>query len=128
MYFGTRWSFPVRPLSSSRSIVQINVSLSFQPHSINVIQKTCQRGGRDSACLMATACFTTVSRSPGPHSNSFGTTLHITSSLIAFDEGRTHVLILIRTGLFQLSLFVLRHRRVVINRSVLRPVGVGHVG
>ncbi|KAM8869465.1 integrin alpha-10 isoform 2-T2 [Spinachia spinachia] len=58
-------------LLSSRSIVQINVSLSFEPHSINVIQKTCQRGGRDSACLMATACFTTISRSPGPHSNSF---------------------------------------------------------
>uniref|UniRef100_A0A674PIQ5 Integrin subunit alpha 10 n=1 Tax=Takifugu rubripes TaxID=31033 RepID=A0A674PIQ5_TAKRU len=56
-------------LLSSRSIVQINVSLSFQPHSINVIQKTCQRGGRESACLNATACFTTVSRSPGPHSN-----------------------------------------------------------
>uniref|UniRef100_A0A671WJP7 Integrin subunit alpha 10 n=1 Tax=Sparus aurata TaxID=8175 RepID=A0A671WJP7_SPAAU len=56
---------------SSRSIVQINVSLSFQPHSINVIQKTCQRGSRESACLNATACFTTVSRSPGPHSNSF---------------------------------------------------------
>uniref|UniRef100_A0A674NTB8 Integrin subunit alpha 10 n=1 Tax=Takifugu rubripes TaxID=31033 RepID=A0A674NTB8_TAKRU len=46
-------------LLSSRSIVQINVSLSFQPHSINVIQKTCQRGGRESACLNATACFTT---------------------------------------------------------------------
>ncbi|KAM3872676.1 integrin alpha-10 [Diretmus argenteus] len=58
-------------LLSSRSIVQINVSLSFQPHSINVIQKTCQRGGRDSACLNATACFTAVSRSPGSHSNSF---------------------------------------------------------
>uniref|UniRef100_A0A671WLU1 Integrin subunit alpha 10 n=1 Tax=Sparus aurata TaxID=8175 RepID=A0A671WLU1_SPAAU len=62
---------------SSRSIVQINVSLSFQPHSINVIQKTCQRGSRESACLNATACFTTVSRSPGPHSNSFGMTLYI---------------------------------------------------
>ncbi|XP_030605712.1 integrin alpha-10 isoform X2 [Archocentrus centrarchus] len=58
-------------LLSSRSIVQINVSLSFQPHSINVIQKTCQRGGRESACLNATACFTAVSRSPGPQSNSF---------------------------------------------------------
>ncbi|XP_029307903.1 integrin alpha-10 [Cottoperca gobio] len=56
---------------SSRSIVQINVSLSFEPHSINVIQKTCQRGSRESACLNATACFTTVSRSPGTHSNSF---------------------------------------------------------
>lgn len=61
---------------SSRSIVQINVSLSFQPHSINVIQKTCQRAGRESACLNATACFTTVSRSPGPHSSSFGITLY----------------------------------------------------
>uniref|UniRef100_A0A8C6TLZ7 Integrin, alpha 10 n=1 Tax=Neogobius melanostomus TaxID=47308 RepID=A0A8C6TLZ7_9GOBI len=39
------------------------------PHSINVIQKTCQRGGRDSACLDATACFTAVSRSPGSQSN-----------------------------------------------------------
>ncbi|KAM4736482.1 integrin alpha-10 [Anableps anableps] len=58
-------------LLSSRSIVQINVSLSFQPHSINVIQKTCQRGGRESACLNATACFTAVSRSPGSHSNVF---------------------------------------------------------
>uniref|UniRef100_A0A7N6F7T7 VWFA domain-containing protein n=1 Tax=Anabas testudineus TaxID=64144 RepID=A0A7N6F7T7_ANATE len=58
-------------LLSSRSIVQINVSLSFQPHSINVIQKTCQRGGRESACLNATACFKAVSRSPGSHSNSF---------------------------------------------------------
>ncbi|KAM4600888.1 integrin alpha-10 isoform 1-T1 [Polymixia lowei] len=58
-------------LLSSRSIVQINVSLSFQPHSINVIQKTCQRGGRDSACLNATACFLAVSRSPGTHSNRF---------------------------------------------------------
>nr|XP_020462837.1 integrin alpha-10 isoform X2 [Monopterus albus] len=58
-------------LLSSRSIVQINVSLSFQPHSINVIQKTCQRGGRESACLNATACFTAFSRSPGSHSNSF---------------------------------------------------------
>uniref|UniRef100_A0A674D2A0 Integrin subunit alpha 10 n=1 Tax=Salmo trutta TaxID=8032 RepID=A0A674D2A0_SALTR len=58
-------------LLSSRSIVQINMSLSFQPHSINVIQKTCQRGGRESACLNATACFLALSRSPGTHSNSF---------------------------------------------------------
>uniref|UniRef100_A0A8C7YRP6 Integrin, alpha 10 n=1 Tax=Oryzias sinensis TaxID=183150 RepID=A0A8C7YRP6_9TELE len=48
-------------LLSSRSIVQVKVSLSFQPHSINVIQKTCQRGSRESACLNATACFTAVS-------------------------------------------------------------------
>uniref|UniRef100_A0A6Q2XAE0 VWFA domain-containing protein n=1 Tax=Esox lucius TaxID=8010 RepID=A0A6Q2XAE0_ESOLU len=52
-------------LLSSRNIVQINASLFFQPHSINVIQKTCLRGGRESACLNATVCFLAVSRSPG---------------------------------------------------------------
>ncbi|XP_017280611.1 integrin alpha-10 [Kryptolebias marmoratus] len=58
-------------LLSSRSVVQINVGLSFQPHSINVIQKTCQRGGRESACLNATVCFTAVSHSPESHSSPF---------------------------------------------------------
>uniref|UniRef100_A0A8C4ZRH4 Integrin subunit alpha 10 n=1 Tax=Gadus morhua TaxID=8049 RepID=A0A8C4ZRH4_GADMO len=66
-------------LLSSRSIVQVNVSLDFQPHSINVIQKTCQRGSRDSACLNATACFLAVSRSPGTQANSFA--LWITAML-----------------------------------------------
>uniref|UniRef100_A0A3B1JEF1 Integrin, alpha 10 n=1 Tax=Astyanax mexicanus TaxID=7994 RepID=A0A3B1JEF1_ASTMX len=58
-------------LLRSRSIVQINVSLSFQPHSINVIQKNCQRGGRDSACLTASACFFANSRSPGAYGTQF---------------------------------------------------------
>uniref|UniRef100_A0A8C9V831 Integrin subunit alpha 10 n=1 Tax=Scleropages formosus TaxID=113540 RepID=A0A8C9V831_SCLFO len=58
-------------LLSSRNIVQINVSLSFQPHSINVIQKNCQRGTRDSACLNATACFLALSRFPGSHGRTF---------------------------------------------------------
>lgn len=77
-------------LPSSRSIVQINVSLSFQPHSINVIQKTCQRGGRESACLNATACFTTVSRSPGPQSNSFGRAHSQLSFMTVSGGGATH--------------------------------------
>uniref|UniRef100_A0A672LN46 Integrin subunit alpha 10 n=1 Tax=Sinocyclocheilus grahami TaxID=75366 RepID=A0A672LN46_SINGR len=53
----------IRPavVTTSRSIVQINVSLSFQPHSINVIQKNCHRAGRDSACLNATVCFLALS-------------------------------------------------------------------
>uniref|UniRef100_A0A8C1HJQ4 Integrin subunit alpha 10 n=2 Tax=Cyprinus carpio TaxID=7962 RepID=A0A8C1HJQ4_CYPCA len=59
-------------LLKSRSIVQINVSLSFQPHSINVIQKNCHRAGRDSACLNATVCFLALSRSPGSYGTSFG--------------------------------------------------------
>ncbi|XP_036451970.1 integrin alpha-10 [Colossoma macropomum] len=58
-------------LLRSRSIVQINVSLSFQPHSINVIQKNCHRGGRESACLNASACFFANSRSPGAYGTYF---------------------------------------------------------
>ncbi|XP_057195966.1 integrin alpha-10 isoform X3 [Triplophysa rosa] len=58
-------------LLRSRSIVQINASLSFQPHSINVIQKNCHRAGRDSACLNATVCFLAMSRSPGSHGTYF---------------------------------------------------------
>ncbi|KAL0985217.1 hypothetical protein UPYG_G00154200 [Umbra pygmaea] len=58
-------------LLSSQSIVQISVTLSFQPPSINVIQKTCLRGGRESACLNATACFLVRSRFPGTNNNSF---------------------------------------------------------
>ncbi|XP_035285684.1 integrin alpha-10 [Anguilla anguilla] len=58
-------------LLSSRGIVQINMSLSFQPHSINVIQKNCQRGTRDSACLNASACFLALSRSPGSRGTQF---------------------------------------------------------
>uniref|UniRef100_A0A8C4EUM5 Integrin, alpha 10 n=1 Tax=Dicentrarchus labrax TaxID=13489 RepID=A0A8C4EUM5_DICLA len=93
-------------LLSSRSIVQINVSLSFQPHSINVIQKTCQRGGRESACLNATACFKTVSRSPGPHSNSFGiTTVSVVnwklSARALFDDSshrQTQLAVRVHTG------------------------------
>uniref|UniRef100_A0A672YD43 Integrin, alpha 10 n=1 Tax=Sphaeramia orbicularis TaxID=375764 RepID=A0A672YD43_9TELE len=75
---------------SSRSIVQINVSLSFQPHSINVIQKTCQRGGRESACLNATACFTAISRSPGLHSNNFAMLDDRKSSARALFDDSSH--------------------------------------
>ncbi|XP_076826949.1 integrin alpha-10 [Brachyhypopomus gauderio] len=58
-------------LLRSRSIVQVNMSLTFQPSSINVIQKNCQQGGRDSACLNATACFLVLSRSPGSYGTDF---------------------------------------------------------
>ncbi|XP_066539423.1 integrin alpha-10 isoform X2 [Hoplias malabaricus] len=58
-------------LLRSRSIVQINVSLSFQPSSINVIQKSCVRGGRESSCLNSSLCFFANSRSPGAYGTHF---------------------------------------------------------
>ncbi|XP_041961931.1 integrin alpha-10 [Alosa sapidissima] len=58
-------------LLSSRNIVQINVTLAFHPPSINVIQKNCQRGGRESACLNASACFLAHTRLPRASGNYF---------------------------------------------------------
>ncbi|XP_067425632.1 integrin alpha-10 [Emydura macquarii macquarii] len=49
----------------SRRIVQINASLAVNPTSINVIQKNCQRHGKDSVCVTATVCFRLTSSFPG---------------------------------------------------------------
>lgn len=99
------------------------MSLSFQPHSINVIQKTCQRGGRESACLNATACFTTISRSPGQHSNSFGMTADLPSLIaIAASVTTRPCSQMVGMRIFQ------RSPSVPSACSLHRPVGVGHAG
>ncbi|XP_074837530.1 integrin alpha-10 [Carettochelys insculpta] len=49
----------------SRRIVQVNASLTFNPNSINVLQKNCQRHGKDSVCVTATICFRATSRARG---------------------------------------------------------------
>nr|XP_025038537.1 integrin alpha-10 [Pelodiscus sinensis] len=56
----------------SRRIIQVNVSLAFHPPSINVLQKNCQRHGKDSVCITATVCFRATSRSPGRGDRHFG--------------------------------------------------------
>uniref|UniRef100_A0A670ZEH6 Integrin subunit alpha 10 n=1 Tax=Pseudonaja textilis TaxID=8673 RepID=A0A670ZEH6_PSETE len=59
----------------SRRIVQINASISVNPPSINVIQKNCQRNGKESLCMTANFCFNVSSRSLGPrdsHLSNFG--------------------------------------------------------
>ncbi|KAM6435309.1 integrin alpha-10 [Liasis olivaceus] len=50
----------------SRRIVQINASISVNPPSINVIQKNCQRSGKESLCVTASFCFSVSSRSLSP--------------------------------------------------------------
>ncbi|XP_070622777.1 integrin alpha-10 [Erythrolamprus reginae] len=50
----------------SRRIVQVNASISVNPPSINVIQKNCQRNGKESLCVTANFCFSVSSRSLGP--------------------------------------------------------------
>ncbi|XP_037738906.1 integrin alpha-10 isoform X3 [Chelonia mydas] len=56
----------------SRRIVQVNASLAVNPASINVLQKNCQRQGKDSVCVTATVCFRASSRSPGRGDRHFG--------------------------------------------------------
>uniref|UniRef100_A0A452HEK8 VWFA domain-containing protein n=1 Tax=Gopherus agassizii TaxID=38772 RepID=A0A452HEK8_9SAUR len=56
----------------SRRIVQVNASLAVNPASINVLQKNCQRHGKDSLCITATVCFRATSRSPGQRDRHFG--------------------------------------------------------
>uniref|UniRef100_A0A8C0J0I4 Integrin subunit alpha 10 n=1 Tax=Chelonoidis abingdonii TaxID=106734 RepID=A0A8C0J0I4_CHEAB len=56
----------------SRRFVQVNASLAVNPASINVLQKNCQRHGKDSLCVMATVCFRATSRSPGRGDRHFG--------------------------------------------------------
>ncbi|XP_063002172.1 integrin alpha-10 [Elgaria multicarinata webbii] len=55
----------------SRRIVQVNASISANPSSINVIQKNCQRNGKESLCVTANVCFGTSSRSLGPRDSHF---------------------------------------------------------
>ncbi|XP_053134662.1 integrin alpha-10 isoform X2 [Hemicordylus capensis] len=55
----------------SRRIVQVNVSISADPPSINVIQKNCQRNGKESLCVSANICFKVSSRSLGPRDSHF---------------------------------------------------------
>ncbi|NXJ99587.1 ITA11 protein, partial [Corythaixoides concolor] len=44
----------------SRSVVQINASIRFEPSKINIFTKDCKRNGKDATCMSAFVCFTAV--------------------------------------------------------------------
>ncbi|XP_027544040.1 integrin alpha-11 [Neopelma chrysocephalum] len=44
----------------SRSVVQINASIRFEPPKINIFTKDCKRNGKDATCMSAFLCFTAV--------------------------------------------------------------------
>ncbi|XP_041035656.1 integrin alpha-10 [Carcharodon carcharias] len=46
-------------------VVQVNVSVEFSPASINMLQRNCQRNGKDVTCVTATVCFMARAKSPG---------------------------------------------------------------
>ncbi|NWW71485.1 ITA11 protein, partial [Climacteris rufus] len=44
----------------SRSVVQINASLRFEPSKINIFTKDCRRNGKEATCMSAFICFTAL--------------------------------------------------------------------
>ncbi|KFV77427.1 Integrin alpha-11, partial [Struthio camelus australis] len=44
----------------SRSVVQVNASIRFEPSKINIFTKDCKRNGKDATCMSAFICFTAV--------------------------------------------------------------------
>ncbi|NXH99629.1 ITA11 protein, partial [Pachycephala philippinensis] len=44
----------------SRSVVQINASLRFEPAKINIFSKDCKRNGKEATCMRAFVCFTAL--------------------------------------------------------------------
>uniref|UniRef100_G3VRC7 Integrin subunit alpha 11 n=1 Tax=Sarcophilus harrisii TaxID=9305 RepID=G3VRC7_SARHA len=48
----------------SRSVVQINASIHFEPSKINIFHKDCKRNGKDSTCMAAFLCFLPIFLSP----------------------------------------------------------------
>ncbi|XP_029431014.1 integrin alpha-11 isoform X2 [Rhinatrema bivittatum] len=48
----------------SRSVVQINASIKFEPSKINIFNKDCKRHGKEATCLLAFVCFTPIFLSP----------------------------------------------------------------
>ncbi|NWI60543.1 ITA11 protein, partial [Calyptomena viridis] len=56
----------------SRSVVQINTSIRFEPPKINIFTKDCKRNGKDATCMSALLCFTPVFLSAHFHTASVG--------------------------------------------------------
>ncbi|KAJ7311144.1 hypothetical protein JRQ81_006747 [Phrynocephalus forsythii] len=48
----------------SRSVVQVNASIQFEPSQINIFNKDCIRNGKDATCLSGYVCFTAIFLSP----------------------------------------------------------------
>ncbi|XP_007908210.2 integrin alpha-11a [Callorhinchus milii] len=49
----------------SRSIIQVNASMRFEPPKINIFNKDCKRNGKECSCMSVLICFTITAKSPG---------------------------------------------------------------
>ncbi|XP_075063666.1 integrin alpha-11 [Mixophyes fleayi] len=48
----------------TRSIVQINATIRFEPPKINIFSKECRRNGREATCMAAFICFSPMFKAP----------------------------------------------------------------
>ncbi|XP_072004828.1 integrin alpha-11 isoform X1 [Engystomops pustulosus] len=48
----------------TRSVIQINATLRFEPPKINIFSKECRRNGREATCMSAFVCFAPVFKAP----------------------------------------------------------------
>lgn len=46
----------------SRSVVQIQAGLVFEPEKVNIFNKDCRRGGKEVSCMSVTVCLSLHSR------------------------------------------------------------------
>uniref|UniRef100_UPI00358F42D3 integrin alpha-11-like n=1 Tax=Myxine glutinosa TaxID=7769 RepID=UPI00358F42D3 len=56
----------ISPLSgcSSRSIVDVDVTVTFSPTTIDLLHKSCYRSSKEATCIRASVCFTATAYSP----------------------------------------------------------------
>eukprot|EP00061_Rhincodon_typus_P012063 g37535.t1 len=54
----------------SRSIIQVNASMRFEPRKINIFNKDCKRNGKECSCMSVLVCFTVTAKSPGLQNDS----------------------------------------------------------
>ncbi|XP_072421358.1 integrin alpha-11a isoform X1 [Chiloscyllium punctatum] len=54
----------------SRSIIQVNASMRFEPRKINIFNKDCKRNGKECSCMSLSVCFTVTAKSPGLQNDS----------------------------------------------------------
>ncbi|KAM3927248.1 integrin alpha-11 [Leptodactylus fuscus] len=48
----------------TRSVIQINATIRFEPPKINIFSKECRRNGREATCMSAFVCFAPVFKAP----------------------------------------------------------------
>ncbi|KAM9311123.1 integrin alpha-11 [Gastrophryne carolinensis] len=62
----------------TRSIVQINATIRFEPPKINIFTKECRRNGREATCMAAFICFSPIFKAPQFHGQSVAIKYNVT--------------------------------------------------